>query len=252
MSSDQLRATPLPGALTCAPRTRGPLWTPPPGASHGSRPEILAAVRWTVESVLVGTRRVRVRHSEDCPSAATSASSAQLAQLIGGDAARYALVRHTRRPAAPLQLGRWIPRTDDNPVYLVRHAHARLAAVARYAAALGHRAPPNPGVAGDVPDELPSSTGDGSAAMRLRTTIEEYPVVLANAAGRNQPHRMTRYLERLAGVVRTYELTVRILPAATAGVAPAVVRERLTLAAAARMVLADGLGVLGVSAPERL
>lgn len=245
MSSDQLRATPLPGA-----RTRRPLWTPPPGAAHGSRPEIMAAVRWTVESVLAGTHWVRVRHSADCASAATSASAAQLAALIGDDAARYALIRQARHPAAPLEIGRWVPRTDDNPAFLVRHAHARLAVVARYATALGYRAVATPDVAGSVPDELPSTSGDGTAGTRLRTTIEEYPAVLANAAGRNQPHRLTRYLERLAGVVRGYELTVRILPAA--GVAPALVRERLTLVAAARVVLADGLGVLGVNAPERM
>lgn len=251
MSSDQLRASPMPGARGPGSAYR-PVWTAPPGESHGSRTEILAGVRCAVQDALATTRRVRVLHSGDCPSGATSSSADRLSTLIGADAARYALIRQTRNPATPVDLARWIPLTDDNPVFLVRHAHARLAAVARYAAALGHRPAPTPAVAGNVPDELPSTSGDGTAATRLRATIEEYPAVLANAAGRNQPHRVPRYLERLAGVVRRYELSVRILPVASAGVSPAVVRERLTLAEAARRVLADGLGVLGVSAPERM
>lgn len=179
--------------------------------------------------------------------------------MIGDDAARYALIRQARNPAAPLEVGRWVRQTEDNPVFLVRFAHARLSAVGRYAVALGYRTAtvpdrgPRPPVVPAVAGSTAASSLQEKAMNALQAAVQEYPVVLADVGGRSQPHRLTRYLERLAVASRDYLTAVRVLPindlADGAGGAAA---DRLRLVGQARWVLADGLRVLGVTAPERL
>ncbi|WP_029135266.1 DALR anticodon-binding domain-containing protein [Nakamurella lactea] len=218
-----------------------------------------------VEQAVGRTGRMRARHTRGCPSMAdpylATITGAELATLVGAEAARYALIRQARNPAAPIDIGRWVRPNDDNPIFQVQFAHARLAAVGRYAAALRPFAGEHDdclGPAETLPEQRAAdpaapSSGEAAATAVLRRVLAEYPQVLANVVNRAQPHRLTRYLERLATAVRDYLCVVRVLPtmAVTADGGTAA-DDRLQLVADARQILADGLGVLGVSAPERM
>ncbi len=152
-----------------------------------------------------------------------------LAERVGPDVARYALLRSTR--PEPGVLAR---RVEENPAFLVRFAHARMCALARWARELG--------VTGG--EEYGLLTGPAETA--LIGTLGEF-----EAVARCEPDRVTRYLERLAVAVGEFERTCPVLPM---GDAPATERHRarLALAKAARQVLRNGLDLLGVDAPERM
>ena len=248
------------GTVAAMARAAGPV-TAGPAVTGVVRQRAAQAV----EQAVGRTGRMRARHTRGCPSMAdpylATVTGAELAALIGAEAARYALIRQARNPAAPIDIGRWVRQNDDNPIFQVQFAHARLAAVGRYAAALrpfsvsategvGDRAEAPARWAADL--AAPSSRVTTATAAVLRA-LAEYPRVLAHVADRKQPHRLTRYLERLAMLVRDYLCVVRVLPtmAVTADGGTAA-DDRLQLVADARQILADGLGVLGVSAPERM
>jgi len=229
------------------------------GGELSWRDELAGAAITAADHAVATAGRVRLRHTHDCPNALESANGEQLAAMIGDDAARYALIRQASNPAAPLEVGRWIRQTEDNPVFLVRFAHARLSAVGRYAVALGYRTATEPDAGPGQPAVplLPAVTAAGSpeekAMSAFHAAVQQYPAALADAGDRRQPHRLTRYLERLAGASRDYLTSVRVLPInerADGGSAAAA--KRLQLVGQARWVLADGLRVLGVTAPERL
>lgn len=152
-----------------------------------------------------------------------------LAEAVGVDAARYALHRSTVITDTRL-LSRY---TEENPVYRVRYAHARLAALARHAEALEI-------TPGDRFELLGHPAEDA-----LTAALAQFP-----GLARTGP-KITRYLERLAGLVAEFE---RHCPALPKGDEPTSEqhRARVALGAAARRVMADGLGLLGVSAPERM
>lgn len=163
-----------------------------------------------------------------------------LVEAIGVDAARYALVRSSVDSSIDIDLALWASTTSENPVYYVQYAHARLSAIARNAADL------------DISAESPNLallTHDREGD--LIRTIGEYPRVVASAATLREPHRIARYLEELAGVYHRFYDSCRVLPIGdeTAG---DLHTARLALCNAARQVLANGLGLLGVSAPERM
>ena len=122
----------------------------------------------------------------------------------------------------------------------MQYAHARLAALDRAAVELGiDTADPDLGLLGHERE------GD------LIRTVGEYPRVLASAAELREPHRVARYLEQLAGTYHRFYDTCRVLPRGDEPVEPQHV-ARLALCRASRQVLANGLGLLGVSAPERM
>jgi arginyl-tRNA synthetase len=169
-----------------------------------------------------------------------------LAEVIGVDAARYALARHSADwPAGPIgrdnqvDTDRWTRANDDNPVYFVQYYAARTASVARNAADLGLRR----GEAGDFRPELLG----GERERELLRTIGEYPEV----AERSEPHRVTRYLERLVGAYREFYYGCRILPRGDEEITVEH-RARLWLNDATRTVIANGLRLLGVGAPVRI
>lgn len=153
----------------------------------------------------------------------------KLADAVGVDAARYALHRSPVITDTRL-LTRY---AEENPVYLVRYTHARLAGLARYADALNI----TPGARFELLDQ--------PAEEELITALAEF-----SGLARTGP-KITRYLERLAGLVAEFE---RHCPALPKGDEPTSEqhRARVALGAAARRVMADGLGLLGVSAPERM
>ena len=165
-----------------------------------------------------------------------------LIEWVGVDALRYSL---SRFPAdSPLSLdGEELRRqTNDNPVFYVQYAHARTANVARLAAQDGvDRA------AGFDPALLADST-----EAALLAVLADYPRVVAQAAALLEPHRVARYLENLAAHFHKWYDTCRVRPVNADEAVTDLHRSRLWLNDATRTVLANGLGLLGVSAPERM
>jgi arginyl-tRNA synthetase len=165
-----------------------------------------------------------------------------LVDEVGVDAARYSLIRYPVDSPLTLDLDLLVSRSNDNPVYYVQYAHARIASVLRHAADLGidwrsHE-----------PD-LSLLTHEREAL--LLGLIAELPGVVATAAELREPHRIARYLEELANGYHKFYDACRVLPGADAELEPINV-SRLWLCGAARQTLANGLAMLGVSAPERM
>ncbi|HEY2174013.1 MAG TPA: arginine--tRNA ligase [Mycobacteriales bacterium] len=164
-----------------------------------------------------------------------------LVAAIGVDAARYALVRWSMDSTIDLDLDLWASATSDNPVFYVQYAHARLASLQRNAAELGIER-------GD--DFDPALLGHPQETDLL-AALGEYPRVVASAAELREPHRVARYLESLAGTYHRFYDACRVLPQGDDEATP-LTGARLWLCEATRVVLANGLGLLGVSAPERM
>jgi arginyl-tRNA synthetase len=165
-----------------------------------------------------------------------------LVDEVGVDAARYSLIRYPVDSPLVLDLDLLVSRSNDNPVFYVQYAHARISSVLRGAADLGID-----WRAADV--DLSLLTHERETA--LLGLIGELPRVVATASELREPHRIARYLEELANGYHKFYDVCRVLPMADAELEPITV-SRLWLCAAARQTLANGLGMLGVSAPERM
>ncbi|WP_205874101.1 arginine--tRNA ligase [Mycobacterium camsae] len=163
-----------------------------------------------------------------------------LVEAIGVDAARYSLIRSSVDTPIDIDLALWSSASNENPVYYVQYAHARLSALARNATELG--------LAADTAHlELLSHDKEGT----LLRTIGEFPRVLKTAAALREPHRICRYLEDLAGDYHRFYDACRILPQGDEEPTD-LNAARLALCQATRQVVANGLAILGVSAPERM
>jgi len=163
-----------------------------------------------------------------------------LVESIGVDAARYALIRSSVDSPIDIDLALWSSASAENPVYYVQYAHARLCALARNAAELG--------ITADL-DHLEELSHEKEGA--LIRSLGEFPRVLQSAAALREPHRVCRYLEDLAGDYHRFYDSCRVLPQGDEAVGD-LHRARLALCAATRQVIANGLAILGVSAPERM
>lgn len=166
----------------------------------------------------------------------------ELVEEVGVDAARYSLIRYPVDSPLTLDLDLLVQRTNDNPVFYVQYAHARVSSVLRNAADLGidWRA------AGYDPALL-AHEREGE----LLRALAEFPAVVASAAELREPHRIPRYLESLATAYHRFYDVCRVLPRGDEETEPIHV-ARLWLCAATRQVLANGLAMCGVSAPERM
>ncbi|WP_310962643.1 arginine--tRNA ligase [Nocardioides terrisoli] len=162
-----------------------------------------------------------------------------LVGAIGVDAARYALARYSSDSTIDLDLVLWAKQSSDNPVFYVQYAHARVASILRNAADLGLE----PG--GDT--ALLASEWEG----QLLRALADFPGVVAAAAQLREPHRVARYLEDTAAAYHRFYDNCRVLPMGDEEPGD-LHRARLLLVAATRVVLANGLDLLGVSAPERM
>ncbi|MDN4162749.1 arginine--tRNA ligase [Nocardioides abyssi] len=162
-----------------------------------------------------------------------------LVEAIGVDAARYALARYSSDSNIDLDLDLWARATNDNPVFTVQYAHARVSSLLSNAADLGVEAASHP--------ELLTHEKEGV----LLRALAEFPRVVTAAAELRGPHRVARYLEELAGTYHRFYDSCRVLPMGDEETTD-LHRARLLLVQATRTVLANGLGLLGVSAPERM
>jgi arginyl-tRNA synthetase len=163
-----------------------------------------------------------------------------LVEAIGVDAARYSLIRSSVDSPIDIDLELWSSASNENPVYYVQYAHARLSALARNAAELGL-------IASTEHLELLTHEKEGT----LIRNLGEFSRVLKTAAALREPHRVSRYLEDLAGDYHRFYDSCRVLPQGDE--APTDLHAaRLALCQATRQVIANGLAILGVTAPERM
>lgn len=163
-----------------------------------------------------------------------------LVDAIGVDAARYVLIRSSVNSPIDIDLGLWASASNENPVYYVQYAHARLSALARSAAELGLSADTS---------HLDLLTHDREAT--LMRNIGEFGRILKTAATLREPHRVCRYLEDLAGDYHRFYDSCRVLPQGDEDPSD-LNAARLALCEATRQTIANGLAILGVSAPERM
>ncbi len=160
-----------------------------------------------------------------------------LLDWVGRDAARYFFLM--RRGDTPFTFDVDLARTqtDENPVFYVQMAHARMSGIFRVA----DRDPDTVGDRLDL-DALPDPLDTD-----LIKALMGFPDTVARAAAEREPHRITAFLEDLARLAHAWYHHCRVL-----GEAPATEQSRLVLARAARLVLANGLAILGLSAPDRM
>jgi arginyl-tRNA synthetase len=166
----------------------------------------------------------------------------ELVEKVGVDAARYTLIRYPVDTPMVMDVDVLRRNTNENPVYYVQYAHARIAAVLRSAQELK---------IGAELDTFDPTQLIHNRENELLGALAEYPRVVASAAEFREPHRVARYLEELAGVYHGFYADCRVLPLGDE--APTAVHSaRAALCAATMQVLANGLDLLGVSAPERM
>jgi arginyl-tRNA synthetase len=196
--------------------------------------------------ILIGQLVNLVRNGEPVrmsKRAGTVVNLEDLVDAIGADAARYALARASVDQQIDLDLDAWTRQTNDNPVFYVQYAHARISSLLRGAADLGLVL----GEPGDVDTSLLAEQRESD----LLRAVGEFPRVVASAAELRAPHRVARYLEELAGTYHRFYDSCRVLPRGDEEATP-LTTARLWLCAATATVLRNGLAVLGVSAPERM
>ena len=165
-----------------------------------------------------------------------------LVDAVGRDAARYALTRSSSDSNIDIDLDLLIKRSNDNPVYYVQYAHARTANVARLAAEDGV----------DRSEGFDPALLTDPTEAALLAILGDFPRVISQAAAMREPHRVARYLEDLAAHFHKWYDTCRVRPLNAEEPVTDLHRTRLWLNDATRVVLANGLGLLGVSAPERM
>ena len=166
----------------------------------------------------------------------------ELVEKVGVDAARYTLIRYPVDTPMVMDIDILRRNTNENPVYYVQYAHARIAAVLRNVAELS------------IPtglDHFDPSQLTHDRENELLGTLAEFPGVVAAAAQFREPHRIARYLEELAGVYHGFYADCRVLPLGDEVISP-LHSARANLCAATKQVLKNGLDLLGVSAPERM
>ncbi|GIF64263.1 arginine--tRNA ligase [Asanoa ishikariensis] len=175
--------------------------------------------------------------------AGTTLTLEDLVDRIGVDAARYALARYSIDSPIDIDVDLWTRSTRDNPVYYVQYVAARTASVGRNAAEVGLTR----GAGAEFHPELL----DHEKELDLLKSLGDYPAAVTAAAELREPHRVARYLEDLSGAYHRFYDNCRILPRGDEELTDTH-RARLWLNDATRTVIANGLGLLGVTAPERM
>lgn len=166
----------------------------------------------------------------------------ELVEKVGKDAARYTLIRYPTDTPMVMDVDLLRKNTNDNPVYYVQYAHARICAVLRNAKDLGIKFGAN-----DFKPELLVHERE----RELIGLLAEFPRVVASAADMREPHRVARYIEELAGQYHRFYNDCRVLPLGDEK--PTELNSsRATLCQATAQVISNGLDLMGVSAPEKM
>ncbi|MEV6640362.1 arginine--tRNA ligase [Amycolatopsis sp. NPDC051371] len=173
--------------------------------------------------------------------AGTVITMEDLVEAVGVDPARYELIRYSVDSTLDVDLDLLRKHSNDNPVYYVQYAHSRIRSIERSAGDLGLKS--------DV--DVDYGLLDSPAEGELIRTIGEFPETVRRAADMREPHRIARYLEELAGAFHKSYNSSRVLPQGDEEATP-LTYARLAMYGAVRQVLANGLALVGVSAPERM
>ena len=166
----------------------------------------------------------------------------ELVEKVGKDAARYTLIRYPTDTPMVMDVDLLRKNTNDNPVYYVQYAHARICAVLRNAKEIGI----DFGINKFKPELLTHER-----ERELIGLLAEFPRVVASAAEMREPHRVARYIEDLAGQYHRFYNDCRVLPLGDEK-ATELNSSRATLCQATAQVISNGLDLLGVSAPEKM
>ncbi|WP_026212314.1 arginine--tRNA ligase [Longispora albida] len=164
-----------------------------------------------------------------------------MVEAIGVDASRYALARYSSHSNIDLDIELWTRAKNENPLYRVQYVAARTASIARNAADLGL----------SRGEDFDPALLSHPKEHELLKALGDYPEVVATAAAFREPHRVATYLEELAPAFHRFYDSCRVLPMGDEPFTE-LNRARLWLTDATRTVIANGLGLLGVSAPERM
>ncbi|GAB2573902.1 arginine--tRNA ligase [Paractinoplanes abujensis] len=175
--------------------------------------------------------------------AGTVVTLEDIVEAIGVDATRYALARFSSDSPIDIDIDEWTRATKDNKVYYVQYCAARTFNVAKQAADLG--------VTRGEPGDFNPGLLTHEKENELLKALGEFPEVIARSAELREPHHVARYLEDLAGAYHRFYDNCRVTPRTDESVTDTH-RARLWLNDATRTVIANGLGLLGVSAPERM
>jgi arginyl-tRNA synthetase len=176
--------------------------------------------------------------------AGTMVTLEDLVAMTGVDAARYTLARSSSDTTMDLDVDLVTRQSSDNPVFYVQYAATRAASVLRNAAEMG--------IAEPSPADVDLSLLSHPRETELLLALGEFPRVVATAAELREPHRVARYLEEtVAKAAQRFWDECQVLPKGDEDIAPTTA-PRLLLWRAARTVLENGLGLLGVAAPERM
>jgi arginyl-tRNA synthetase len=174
----------------------------------------------------------------------------ELLAEVGPDAARYFFLRRSSDQPLDFDIGLATQHTAENPVFYVQYAHARICSVLRKAAGMETDAESDAAelAARLVPEGVDLGPLTDEAELTLMRKLAEFPEVVVAAAERLAPHKLTGYAEELAATFHQFYTVCRIYDADD----PELTAARLALTDASRIVLALALGLLGVSAPERM
>ncbi|MGH7518738.1 MAG: arginine--tRNA ligase [Gemmatimonadales bacterium] len=214
---------------------------------HGYAPRmrsVLSALGYPPEFFEVGLIQLVkvVRGGEEVKMSKRSGEFVTLRDLVdevGTDATRYFFLMRRHDSPLPFDVDLAKKQTDENPVFYVQMAHARLSGIFRTAG------PAAESITGTLrPEALPAPQD-----AELLKKLTGFPGVVEKAAREREPHRVTTYLEELAALVHGWYHHTRAVGAPEG---PATEAARLLLARAARIVLANALAVLGISAPDRM
>ncbi len=215
---------------------------------HGYVPRVEAALRAmgadpSKLDVLLVQFAILYRGGERAQMSTRSGEFITLRELrdeVGRDAARFFYVMRKCEQHMDFDLDLAKSQSSDNPVYYVQYAHARIHAVLRQARDKGIAVEPSDGA------RNLQRLGE-SHELDLLRTLSRYAEVVESAASNEEPHQLTHYLRELANDFHTYYNAHQFL------VADAALRDaRIKLILATREVLRNGLGLLGVSAPEQM
>ena len=166
----------------------------------------------------------------------------ELVEKVGVDAARYTLIRYPTDTPMVMDVDLLRKNTNENPVYYVQYAHARICAVLRNAKDFGIAY----GVDAYKPELL-----SHERERELIGLLAEFPRVVQGAAEMREPHRVARYVEELAGVYHRFYNDCRVLPLGDEK-ATDLNSARATLCQATAQVISNALDLLGVTAPEKM
>ncbi len=157
---------------------------------------------------------------------------------VGRDAARFFFLMRSNDSHLDFDLDLAVSQSEENPVYYVQYAHARICSIARQAEERGFEF-------GDEPD---LSLLSDPAELALMRKMADYPHELRLAAEGRAPHRLTNYLRELTQSFHQFYTNCQVLNEGD----PAISTARMALTEATRQVLSNCLGILGISAPERM